>query len=45
MVKVIELGKQNTILNNFVAELRNVEVQGDRMRFRKNLERIGELMA
>ncbi len=45
MVKVIEFGKQNTILNNFVAELRNVEVQGDRMRFRKNLERIGELMA
>ena len=45
MVKVIELGKQNTILNNFVAELRNVEVQNDRMRFRRNLERIGELMA
>jgi uracil phosphoribosyltransferase len=45
MVKVIEFGKQNTIINNFVAELRNVEVQGDRMRFRKNLERIGELMA
>ncbi len=45
MVKVIEFGKQNTIINNFVTELRNVEVQGDRMRFRKNLERIGELMA
>lgn len=45
MVKVIEFGKQNTIINNYVAELRNVEVQGDRMRFRKNLERIGELMA
>lgn len=45
MVKVIELGANNTILNNYLAELRNVEVQGDRMRFRKNLERIGELMA
>jgi uracil phosphoribosyltransferase len=45
MVKVIEFGKQNTIINNYVAELRNVEVQGDRMRFRKNLERIGELIA
>lgn len=45
MVKVIELGAKNTILNNYIAELRNVEVQGDRMRFRKNLERIGELMA
>jgi len=45
MVKVIELGAKNTILNNYIAELRNVEVQGDRMRFRKNLERIGELIA
>lgn len=45
MVKVIELGTQNTIINNYIAELRNVEVQGERMRFRKNLERIGELMA
>lgn len=45
MVKVIQLGAQNTIINNYIAELRNVEVQGDRMRFRKNLERIGELMA
>lgn len=45
MVKVIELGTKNTILNNYIAELRNVEVQGDRMRFRRNLERIGELTA
>lgn len=45
MVKVIELGAKNTILNNYIAELRNVEVQGDRMRFRRNLERIGELIA
>ncbi len=45
MVKVIELGANNTILNNYIAEIRNVEVQGDRMRFRKNMERIGELMA
>ena len=45
MVKVIELGASNTIINNYIAELRNVEVQGDRMRFRRNLERIGELTA
>ena len=45
MVKVIEVGTKNTIINNYIAELRNVEVQGDRMRFRRNLERIGELMA
>lgn len=45
MVKVIEFDAFNSIINNFVAEVRNVEVQDDRMRFRKNLERIGELMA
>ena len=45
MVKVIELGAKDTIMNNFIAELRDVEVQKDRMRFRKNLERIGELTA
>lgn len=45
MVKVIELGAANSIINNFIAELRNVEIQNDRMRFRRNLERIGELMA
>lgn len=45
MVKVIEIDAYNSIINNYIAELRDVEVQGDRMRFRRNLERIGELMA
>ena len=39
------LDKEKTILNTFVAELRNVETQGDSMRFRRNLERAGEVMA
>lgn len=39
------LNKQNTIFNHFLAELRDVNVQGDSMRFRRNLERCGELMA
>jgi uracil phosphoribosyltransferase len=42
---VINLGKQHSLLSNWVSELRNVEVQNDRMRFRKNLERIGEVAA
>lgn len=42
---VHHLGLNNSLLNQFVAELRNVEVQGDRLRFRRNLERIGEIMA
>jgi len=42
---VHNLGSENSIFNYFISELRNVEVQGDSMRFRKNLERIGEIMA
>jgi uracil phosphoribosyltransferase len=43
MIKVI--GENNSILNQFIAELRDVNVQNDFMRFRKNLERIGEIFA
>jgi len=39
------LTKQNTIANHFIAELRNIEIQQDRMRFRRNLERLGEVFA
>lgn len=38
------LGK-NSIANNFISQLRNVKVQNDRMRFRKNIERLGEILA
>ena len=36
--------KENTLLNQFTAELRDVEMQTDRMRFRRNIERIGEIL-
>ena len=39
------LTNQNSIAGYFLAQLRNVNVQGDSMRFRKNLERLGEIMA
>jgi uracil phosphoribosyltransferase len=39
------LGNENSILNQFMAELRDVEIQKDSMRFRKNLNRIGEIFA
>lgn len=45
MLKINELGTTNSVLNNFISEIRNVDVQNDRMRFRRNLERIGEMMA
>ena len=42
---VIDLSKKNSLLNHWVAELRDVNVQNDRMRFRRNIERIGEVAA
>lgn len=39
------LSEQNSILNHFLTEIRAVSIQNDRMRFRKNMERIGEIMA
>ena len=39
------LSEQNSILNHFLAQIRNVNVQNDSMRFRRNIERIGEIMA
>ncbi len=39
------LGEKNSILNKFIYELRSVHIQNDRMRFRRNLERITEIFA
>ena len=43
MIKI--LTKQNSILGKFIAELRDAKIQTDSMRFRRNLERIGEIFA
>lgn len=37
--------RENTLLNRFISELRDAEIQKDSMRFRRNLERTGEVMA
>ena len=39
------LSQQNSIFNQFVAELRDITIQKDSMRFRRNLERMGEIMS
>ena len=44
-MKVVDFSKTNSILNQYISEIRNVEVQNDRLRFRRNIERIGEIMA
>ena len=42
---ITNFSEQNSLLSQFLAEIRNIEVQHDRMRFRRNLERISEIMA
>ena len=44
-MKVINLGENNTVLSNFIAEMRDRTVQKDSLRFRTNLERVGEIFA
>ena len=39
------LDSKNSVLNNFIAEIRDNSIQKDTMRFRKNIERIGEILA
>jgi len=42
---VINLSEQHSLITNWISELRNTDIQADRMRFRRNLERIGEVTA
>jgi len=42
---VRHLLKQNSVLNTFLKEIRNQDIQKDSMRFRRNLERIGEILS
>ena len=44
-MEIINLGQQNSIFNHFIREIRDVNIQKDSMRFRRNIERIGEVFA
>jgi uracil phosphoribosyltransferase len=44
-MRVINLSEHNSVLNQYLREIRDVEIQKDPMRFRRNIERIGEVMA
>jgi uracil phosphoribosyltransferase len=41
----VNLGEQNSIFNQYICEIRDKDIQKDSMRFRRNLERIGEIFA
>jgi uracil phosphoribosyltransferase len=42
---VINLSEQHSLITNWISELRDADIQNDRMRFRRNLERFGEVAA
>ena len=44
-MKTHNIGKKKSIFNHFISEIRDVNIQADPMRFRRNIERIGEVFA
>ncbi|MBT4881683.1 uracil phosphoribosyltransferase [Flavobacteriales bacterium] len=44
-MEIINLGNQDSVFNHFVREIRDISIQKDAMRFRRNIERIGEIFA
>lgn len=44
-MQIHHLSENNSVLNHFLGQIRNVNVQKDSLRFRRNIERIGEIMA
>lgn len=44
-MRIVNFSETNSVLNQYVAEIRDVAIQNDRLRFRRNIERIGEVMA
>ena len=44
-MKIVNFAEMTSEINRFVAEIRDIHIQQDRLRFRKNLERIGEVMS
>ena len=44
-MKVVNFAEKNSLISQYMTELRDVNIQKDMLRFRRNLERIGEIMA
>jgi len=44
-MQIHNLSESNSVLNHFLGEIRNVNVHNDSLRFRRNIERIGEIMS
>lgn len=44
-MKVIDFAEHNSLISQYMTEMRDVNIQKDMLRFRRNLERVGEIMA
>ena len=44
-MEIHHIGESNSVLNTFIAEIRDHEIQKDSLRFRRNIERIGEILS
>jgi len=44
-MRIVNFAEQHSLINQYMMELRDVNIQKDMLRFRRNLERIGEIMA
>lgn len=44
-MEIHNFSNKSSVLNTFISEIRSVEIQNDRMRFRRNIERIGEVLS
>ena len=44
-MKIVDFSETNSVVGKYIAEMRDVNIQNDRMRFRKHIERIGQIMA
>lgn len=44
-MKIVNFAESRSLMNQYMRELRDVDIQGDMIRFRRNLERMGEIMA
>jgi len=43
-MKIHNISSENSVLNTFISEIRDIDIQKDSMRFRRNIERIGEIL-
>lgn len=44
-MQIINFSEQNSLISIYIREIRDITIQNDRLRFRRNIERIGEIMA